>query len=480
MQNLKYLFTLLIGATSFCNGQNIKNHVTFKGRLQNCSNQKIIIRNSDFKDSLLTDGTGNFHYTTSKITQPIHVGLSAGKQLYFDLYLAPGFDFIINADGKNRDTFYKTVSMSGIGSKTNQYWKQDYSIYKSKVSPLSDEWYAIKPSSFVQQGLPKANLDSFVKAIDNTLFDDSKKEPFHDYFKTETSIDIQFTKLYNLFAYTAMNELSVSLTDSLIAEAINPNLFKTLSFDDHLKNYFYWATISFFYLDHMTAKKMLQNPELQTSWTKVKLDLADSLYTGKTKELVWKSLIEKGITGSFSYSELAMFDTFINRIKDKSIRDRLILQTNDRRNSIEPLSFGKEAPVFNLPDNKGRFHSLEDYRGKVVYIDLWASWCGPCREEMPYLKIINNEYANSGKVQIISIAVNDLKGKTKREDFIAKNHLTWLQLEDQNDFVSDAYKAEWIPRFILVDKKGKIVSFDAPRPSDKEKLDEILKREIEK
>lgn len=111
------------------------------------------------------------------------------------------------------------------------------------------------------------------------------------------------------------------------------------------------------------------------------------------------------------------------------------------------------APAFSLNDLMGKQHSLEDYKGKVVSIDLWAIWCGPCKLEMPFLKEIYTEYRDKN-IEFISIAINDVAGRKYRMDFIEELQLTWLQLEDENISVKKNYQVSSVPRFILIDKEG--------------------------
>lgn len=111
---------------------------------------------------------------------------------------------------------------------------------------------------------------------------------------------------------------------------------------------------------------------------------------------------------------------------------------------------------------------MSDLKGKYVYIDVWATWCGPCIAEIPSLKKVEEDY-NNKNIQFVSISIDVEKDYEKWKTMIAEKELGGIQLMADNNwqskFVQD-YAINGIPRFILIDADGKIVSADAPRPSD--------------
>ena len=128
---------------------------------------------------------------------------------------------------------------------------------------------------------------------------------------------------------------------------------------------------------------------------------------------------------------------------------------------------GTVSPSFKYENHKGGFTSLEDLKGKYVYIDVWATWCGPCRQEIPFLQ--KTEEAYHGKnIEFVSISVDEQKNHEKWKQFVKDKNLGGIQLLADKDWNSDfvqGYKINGIPRFILISPEGKIVSADAPRPS---------------
>ena len=126
-------------------------------------------------------------------------------------------------------------------------------------------------------------------------------------------------------------------------------------------------------------------------------------------------------------------------------------------------SAGRMSPDFEAADIEGKTYSLADFKGKYVYIDLWATWCGPCQREMPHLKALEKQF--EGK-EIVFLGLSVDADKNKWEDKVLSGTLSGIQLYlgNQSGFLTD-YEVATIPRFILLDKEGKIVDSDMSRPS---------------
>lgn len=139
----------------------------------------------------------------------------------------------------------------------------------------------------------------------------------------------------------------------------------------------------------------------------------------------------------------------------------------------DKIAKGQPSPEFkNYLNYRGGKSSLSDFRGKYVYIDLWATWCKPCIAQFPTLKKLEEEYRNKN-ITFISISTDDDKTARSWEkarklwrDAIKKYKLKGVQLfAGETQFARD-YLVGTIPRFILIDPKGNIVDSNAPRPGD--------------
>ena len=140
---------------------------------------------------------------------------------------------------------------------------------------------------------------------------------------------------------------------------------------------------------------------------------------------------------------------------------------------------GVMAPEVEFEDVDGKKYNLSAFRGKPLYIDLWASWCRPCCAEIPYLARLVDEFGSDPEIVCISISIDE-----NRDDWTAKlseGDESWPQFIATavgQKAISEDYGVNGIPRFLLLDAEGKIVSVNAPRPSSqgiRETLVEMLK-----
>lgn len=132
-------------------------------------------------------------------------------------------------------------------------------------------------------------------------------------------------------------------------------------------------------------------------------------------------------------------------------------------------------PAFTLPDKDGKPLSLASLKGKVVLVDFWASWCGPCRKENPNLVKAYSKYHNQG-FEIIGISLDDKKANWLKA--IDADGLTWLHASDLKGWKSDLaleYGIKSIPMNFLVDASGKIIAKDLRGDALERKLETLYK-----
>ncbi|WP_346883302.1 TlpA disulfide reductase family protein [uncultured Algibacter sp.] len=128
---------------------------------------------------------------------------------------------------------------------------------------------------------------------------------------------------------------------------------------------------------------------------------------------------------------------------------------------------GQESPKFMDYENfSGGTTSLNDFKGKYVYIDLWATWCGPCKAEIPFLQKVEKNY-HGKNIEFVSISIDRPNAYNAWRTMVKEKQLSGVQLYAKGDqSFTSAYKVTGIPRFILISPEGNIVDADAPRPSD--------------
>jgi len=143
--------------------------------------------------------------------------------------------------------------------------------------------------------------------------------------------------------------------------------------------------------------------------------------------------------------------------------------------------YAKGLPAYNfsLYDTKGKLHSLADFKGKVVVLDIWAMWCAPCLDEKPFFLKVEEEYKQRDDITFIGVSVDGVNRKDVWQGFVAKKG--WKNIElisNYDESIMKYYKVEGIPRFMIFDKEGKIITVDAPRPSNpgfKKLIEQTLK-----
>lgn len=119
----------------------------------------------------------------------------------------------------------------------------------------------------------------------------------------------------------------------------------------------------------------------------------------------------------------------------------------------EPLTVGKVAPDFNLPDLNEKEIRLSDFRGKVVFLNFWATWCKPCREEMPSMEILYKNFEKDGLV-ILAISIDRVTTKKDIPPFVKALNLTFPILIDSWGQTDKRYKLMGVPETYIIDQQG--------------------------
>jgi peroxiredoxin len=146
--------------------------------------------------------------------------------------------------------------------------------------------------------------------------------------------------------------------------------------------------------------------------------------------------------------------------------------------ALPAVAVGPEqpAPDFTLKSLDGPNLRLEEYRGQVVLLNFWASWCGPCRQEMPVLDRLHQRYADTG-FAVLGVNVEGEEGPAR--DLLAKVPVTFPVLIDEGQRVSELYDLQAMPSTVVIDRDG-VVRFvhRGYRPGDEEGYVEMVKQLI--
>lgn len=226
-------------------------------------------------------------------------------------------------------------------------------------------------------------------------------------------------------------------------------------------------------LNFYSSKDLLfEDYDSDTEFYRAELKMVEPVF-GKTLvsdycnyDLLWKII---------NYGSIDDSDDLVAQFRN-SVNNKYLLRKLDK--TLEPWSelvSGKPAPNFKATTRDGRRVELNELKGKKVYVDVWATWCGPCLYQIPYLKEIEEEMHDEN-IEFVSVSIDEEKDRDKWKDYVEKEQLTGIQLMADGAWKSDiasSYNIKGIPRFLLIDEEGKIISSNALKPSNS-KLKDIL------
>ncbi|HLR65137.1 MAG TPA: redoxin domain-containing protein [Pseudogracilibacillus sp.] len=150
----------------------------------------------------------------------------------------------------------------------------------------------------------------------------------------------------------------------------------------------------------------------------------------------------------------AVWDFVIKDTEQKENKSAQTEETNNNENAAEVgLERGNQAPDFTLENLDGEEMKLSDFQGKKVLLNFWASWCGPCRAEMPDMQKYYEEY--SDEVEIVAVNVRSTERNDEVVDeFLEEYGATFVVLSDVDNLVSDIFDAYQLPTSYLINTDG--------------------------
>jgi thiol-disulfide isomerase/thioredoxin len=454
-----------------------------QGQITNCPEKYLNIFFRDINgqiliDTLKLDKSGKFFLKTYNVTAPQQTSIQQKNIQITNIFVAPGYNLTITGNGKDFRSLFESKTISGIGSESNRYRFMLDSIIairkdKTRWDELSQDDLLVYLSN--QQKL-KDSISALV--FDKKSVDDK----YLNYFGSMVRLDNKFSKLYMLVTHVNIYNYSYDSSISFVRNNFDNKILDNIYKDEYLvSNDYRNGFITNEWLTYLVNLDFKRDSSLKNQ-KDYKLKKISNTYQGKVKEFSLNVLIESSIEFCKSFKKLndykEQFNPYISSLESKFYKESLENKIAEKEKELIRTQIGKPASLFTLQNNHGEMVSLENFKGKVVYLDLWASWCGPCRAETPSFKLLYKNFKNNNQIAFLSVAVRD--GFNEWIKAIEEDKPDWLQLIDKDDIVWKSYVANTIPKFILIDKKGNIVDFDAPSPSSGEKIEKLLSKEIAK
>jgi len=435
-----FYFFLCWLISSTANGQS--GQVVLSGEIKNNVEDSIVVKNNFEESVFVVDIFGEKFNDTIEVNEGYY-SFRYGRHS-MSLFLKPGTELFIHFDGKNPAG---SASFKGVGEVENDYLAKKmsltqaipmqaraYNFYAKKSEEAflaqTDSIYQLYIDHFNQYSFPSGfeylerNSIVIARAVRLAMFEEMKRmvegnttfEVSDKYPDPYTGIDLNNPELLNTTNYHRLLNYLVTTRVRNAETFSDASDFPVLFME-------YLAQSDF--VPEIKDRLGYQNAEAGFKWT-------------EDKERVYQVFME-----------------FAHSIVLKEKFHQMYQNIDDDK--------GKPSPDFRFLDVDSKEYSLNNFQGKYIYIDVWASWCGPCIQQLPFLKELKKEFSN--KVHFISVAWND--NKSDWRNAIDRLNLEGIQLFAEN---KDApfftfYDISAIPRFILLDKEGKIIETRARPPS---------------
>ncbi len=379
------------------------------------------------------------------------------------LFLEPGDQVKLKLDPAQFD---ETIQLTGKGAEESNYLFSKYLMDEELWANYKDV-YSLKTTAFLQKAdeihtAMKANLGKVSKASKLNAEFLSKEQQELAYNAANTKL--QYPEYHKFFTKNDPEQLGEDYLDFTKGMNFNDeSLIDDNNYNTLLSNY-----ISFVFFQKLMANGQSadENPGKALL---VKFDVLQQKITNKT---IQENLMYKMLSSYISYEGVDGVETplatFNKSNADQARKDKL----NKLFAKASTLAKGQPAPSFSYPDIEGSNISLETFRGRYVYIDVWATWCAPCLKELPHLEELQKTYKGNRNIAFVSISIDQNKDAWRK--MVTEKKMKGFQLIGDKAWASqicDDYMIQGIPRFILIDKEGKIINQNAPRPSSDELTD---------
>lgn len=341
-----------------------------------------------------------------------------------------------------------------------------------------------------------ANIDE----LESKLFSSMKEQiDFINQHKSINNINLTTkTYFYNLIKYNYLNKLfsysvneqnplSIKPIPSIMLNIIKPEIVNKNdalyieTYRAFLDKYIIYKVFTENSFNKIDNTEELTNRILNQAYE----TLSDNIRTYFIAKTLYESysLISKNDFEKY-YKLTANDETFIeykealDGILDKNIFYKPQEIVKEKPIKKESNSSNESSGKLSFIDTNSKKVRLSDFKGKVVYIDVWASWCGPCRQQFPFAKTLQDKFTKQEKEKIVFLYISIDDNETIWKKALEKIEIHGIKVLSPGGWNSDVtkeFQIRSIPRYILIDKKGNVVNNDAKRPSQTDEIyNEIL------
>jgi len=422
-----------------------KSNTLLQGQIANATNEYIVLSKDSFSDTALLTNSGNFIFNIH-LKNPEYFYLKDGKN-HLKVFLEPDYQLSISYNSNN---IFNSIEFTGNGAKPNAYLKDKYLLMLENAITLSS--------------LYEMPVKEFRYLVDSLFV---IKKMFFNEFVAETDLPKRFkqTELACL-KYDRGTQLMEYLLSSKYAHDINEeNYFKFLQKlsvnDSLLLDLYEYRSFLSAYINYFSGKKTQGENRAAHEITLAKMQTTNALIQNQAVKDYLFFILMKDQVKFYGYKNSeALFKIFDLNCKNSMYRNQLLIPYSN----YQKLSQTDKAPQITMLSYKGKKVTLNDFKGTYIYIDVWASWCLPCRKESPIFESLSEKFKHKN-IEFVSISID--KKKEDWLDFINLKHQYKNQywIPEIKPFI-DAYMIQTIPHFLIIDDKGNLIDNNARRPSE--------------